>query len=128
MRDVNKLLKLDPTNTTLLAQKHELLQQKISDTDNKLKALREADKQAKAQLESGEIGKDKYDALQREISETEQALKELKKTSGSGKRQPGKGIGGNRQSREQDEKRRSGDHAGICGYDWAWRGIGQYGK
>ncbi len=84
MRDVNKLLKLDPTNTTLLAQKHELLQQKISDTDNKLKALREADKQAKAQLESGEIGKDKYDALQREISETEQALKELKKTSGSG--------------------------------------------
>lgn len=84
LRDVNKLLKLDPSNTTLLAQKQELLQQKIIDTKDKLKALKEADKQAKEQLEKGNLGKDKYDALKREIVETEQQLKSLKKTAGSG--------------------------------------------
>lgn len=84
LRDVNKLLKLDPSNTTLLAQKQELLQQKIIDTKDKLKVLKEADKQAKEQLEKGNLGKDKYDALKREIVETEQQLKSLKKTAGSG--------------------------------------------
>lgn len=84
LRDVNKLLKLDPSNTTLLAQKHNLLQNEIEETNNKLKALKEADKQAKIQLEKGELGQDKYDALQREIIETEQHLKALKKTAGSG--------------------------------------------
>ena len=80
---MNKLLKLDPTNTTLLAQKHELLRQKISGTKEKLNALKEADKQAKIQFENGDLGKDKYDALQREIIETEQELKKLKETAGS---------------------------------------------
>lgn len=80
---MNKLLKLDPTNTTLLAQKHELLRQKISGTKEKLNALKEADKQAKIQFENGDLGKDKYDALQREIIETAQELKKLKETAGS---------------------------------------------
>lgn len=84
LRDVNKLLKLDPTNTQLLAQKHKLLQQEISDTEDKLKTLKNADKQAKAQLEAGDLGQDKYDALQREIIDTEEKLKSLKKTAGSG--------------------------------------------
>mgnify|MGYP000040193586 CR=1 FL=1 len=78
------MLKLDPSNTTLLVQKQELLQQKIIDTKDKLKVLKEADKQAKEQLEKGNLGKDKYDALKREIVETEQQLKSLKKTAGSG--------------------------------------------
>lgn len=83
LKDVNKLLKLDPKNTELLAQKQKLLQQEISQTEDKLKALRDADKQAKAQLESGDLGKDQYDALQREIIETENKLKSLKNTTGS---------------------------------------------
>ena len=77
LRDVNRLLKLDPSNTKLLAQKQELLKNAISDTSEKLKSLKEADKQAKIQLENGELGKDKYDALQREIIETENNLKSL---------------------------------------------------
>lgn len=84
LKDVNKLLKLDPTNTDLLRQKHDLLQKQISETSGKLDALKEADKQAKKQLESGDLGKDKYDALQREIIETEHSLEELKNTVGSG--------------------------------------------
>lgn len=77
LRDVNRLLKLDPSNAKLLAQKQQLLQKEISETSNKLNALKEADKQAKVQLENGELGQDKYDALQREIIETENNLKSL---------------------------------------------------
>lgn len=78
LRDVNRLLKLDPTNTQLLSQKQQLLQKEIGETEKKLNALKEADKQAKVQLENGELGKDKYDALQREIIETEGKLDDLK--------------------------------------------------
>ena len=77
LRDVNRLLKLDPSNAKLLAQKQQLLQKEISETSEKLNALKEADKQAKIQLENGELGQDKYDALQREIIETENNLKAL---------------------------------------------------
>ena len=77
LRDVNRLLKLDPKNTELLAQKQRLLQDAIKNTKDKLDTLKTASEQAKAQLESGTLGQDKYDALQREIAETEQALKRL---------------------------------------------------
>lgn len=77
LRDVNRLLKLDPSNAKLLAQKQQLLQKEISETSEKLNALKEADKQAKVQLENGELRQDKYDALQREIIETENNLKSL---------------------------------------------------
>ena len=42
LRDVNNLLKLDPLNTILLAQKQELLQSAIGDTEKKLEALEQA--------------------------------------------------------------------------------------
>lgn len=77
LRDVNRLLKLDPGNAKLIAQKQQLLQKEIAGTSEKLNALKEADKQAKIQLENGELGQDKYDALQREIIETEHSLKSL---------------------------------------------------
>jgi TP901 family phage tail tape measure protein len=77
LRDVNRLLKLDPKNTTLLSQKQKLLKDSINATKEKLDGLKEAQKQAKEQLERGELGQDKYDALQREIVETEQELKRL---------------------------------------------------
>jgi TP901 family phage tail tape measure protein len=77
LRDVNKLLKLDPSNTTLLAQKQKLLKEAISSTKEKLDGLKEAQKQAKEQLEDGTLGQEKYDALQREMIETEQELRKL---------------------------------------------------
>ena len=79
LRDVNRLLKLDPKNTTLLSQKQKLLKESISATKEKLEGLKEAQVQAKQQLENGELGQDKYDALQREIAETEAELKRLEK-------------------------------------------------
>ena len=79
LKDVNRLLKLDPGNTELLAQKQKLLQDAVKETREKLNQLKEADQQAKKQLEAGELGQDKYNALQREIIETEQKLESLEK-------------------------------------------------
>lgn len=77
LKDVEKLLKLDPTNTTLLAQKQKLLTQAISETKEKLATLKTAAEQANEQLQKGEISQEQYDALQREIAETEAELKRL---------------------------------------------------
>ena len=46
LRDVNKLLKLDPGNTELLAQKHRLLGEAVSETKEKLATLKTAADQA----------------------------------------------------------------------------------
>lgn len=77
LKDVNRLLKLDPSNTELLPQKQRLLKDAIAATKDKLDSLKVAQEQAKQQLENGELGQDKYDALQREIVETEEELRRL---------------------------------------------------
>ena len=77
LRDVNKLLKLDPGNTELIAQKHKLLGQAVDETKEKLAALKEAQRQADEALKNGTISQEQYDGLQREIVETEQKLKAL---------------------------------------------------
>ena len=77
LKDVEKLLKLDPGNTELIAQKHRLLAQAVSETREKLETLKTAQQQADEALRNGTISQDQYDALQREIVETEQRLRSL---------------------------------------------------
>lgn len=77
LKDVEKLLKLDPGNTELLSQKQKLLAQAVSETKEKLETLKSAAEQANTALANGEISQSQYDALQREIVETEQELKRL---------------------------------------------------
>lgn len=77
LKDVNKLLKLDPGNTELIAQKHKLLQQAVEETKKKLQSLKEAQKQADEALKNGTISQEQYDGMQREIAETTQKLKDL---------------------------------------------------
>ena len=79
LKDVNKLLKLDPGNAELMAQKQRLLSQAVSETKEKLDALKLAGQQANEALAKGEISRSQYDALQREIAETEQALRDLER-------------------------------------------------
>ena len=74
LRDVNNLLKLDPSNTILLAQKQELLQSAIGDTEKKLQALEQAQTDVAKAFERGDLGKDQYMAFQREIEETRGTL------------------------------------------------------
>lgn len=75
LRVIDRLLKLDPSNTTLLAQKQKLLADSIANTKIKLKELTTAQEQAKAQLERGEIGADQYRALEREVIRAQNSLK-----------------------------------------------------
>lgn len=82
LRDVEKLLKLDPSNTELLAQKHRLLGEAVSETKEKLATLKTAAEQANTALANGEITQDQYDALQREIIETENNLRDLERQAG----------------------------------------------
>ena len=79
LKDVNKLLKLNPGNAELMAQKQRLLSQAVSETKEKLDALKLAGQQANEALAKGEISQSQYDALQREIIETEQALRDLER-------------------------------------------------
>ena len=71
---MNNLLKLDPSNTILLAQKQELLQAAIGDTEKKLEALEQAQENVTKAFERGDLGKDQYMAFQREVEETRGAL------------------------------------------------------
>ena len=77
LKDVEKLLKLDPGNTELLAQKHRLLGQAVTETKEKLETLKTAAAQADEALKNGTITQEQYDGLQREIAETEAKLKSL---------------------------------------------------
>ena len=75
LKDVEKLLKLDPSNTELLRQKHELLGKQVADTKTKLETL----KKAEEELNKNGVDKhsDQYRALEREIVSTEHSLREL---------------------------------------------------
>lgn len=81
---INKLLKMDPGNTDLLAQKQKVLAEAVETTAEKLKTLKEAEKQVQKQFEKGEVSEEQVRQLQREIIQTEQAMdryqKEAKET------------------------------------------------
>lgn len=77
LRDIDKLLKLDPKNTELLTQKHELLSKAVGDTKDKLEKLKEAQRQM--QLSGVDKSSEEYQRLEREIIDCEQALKKLEK-------------------------------------------------
>ncbi len=77
LKDVERLLKLDPTNVTLLEQKQRLLTEAVGNTSKKLETLKTAAQQANDALKKGEINQRQYDTLQREITETERKLKDL---------------------------------------------------
>ena len=74
LKDINKLLKLDPGNTELLQQKFTNLTTSIDSTKQRLETLKEAAAQMKL---AGNDNGPEWDALQREIAETEQKLKGL---------------------------------------------------
>lgn len=78
LKDVNRLLKLDPKNTELLRQKFTLLSQEVELNEDKLTSLKEAEKQVQKQFEAGDIGQEQYDALKREVIETENKINYLK--------------------------------------------------
>lgn len=79
LKDVEKLLKLDPHNTELMEQKQRLLAERVGETKTKLEALKEAQKEVGEELKRTGEGQEQYDALQREIISCTNELKELEK-------------------------------------------------
>ena len=78
LRGINSLLKLDPSNTELVAQKQTVLSKNIQDTTTKLKMLKKAQEEADDAILNGcEISEENYRSLQREIINTENKLKQL---------------------------------------------------
>ena len=79
LKDVEKLLKLDPYNTELLTQKQKLLNDQIGNSKTKLDAL----KKAQETMDQNGVDKnsDQYMALQREIISTENEIKGLENAS-----------------------------------------------
>lgn len=82
LKEVEKLLKLDPSNTELLAQKQKLLATQIENTKNKVSVLKDAQKQADKEIKNGtEVSESQYRKLQREIANAEIQTKNLEKQS-----------------------------------------------
>lgn len=71
---INKLLKLDPGNADLLAQKQKVLADTIEETSKKLDLLKNAEKQVQKQFERGEVSEEQVRSLQREIIATANKL------------------------------------------------------
>ena len=77
LKQVNSALKFNPTSVELWAQKQEILKQKVSETEKKLDAL----KQAQKQMDDSNLDNTsaEYRELQREIITTEDKLKTFKR-------------------------------------------------
>ncbi len=81
LREVNKLLKMDPKNTEALTQKQTLLTDAISETKEKLDILKNAESQVQAQFARGEVSEEQYRALKREIEKTSLELADLEEAA-----------------------------------------------
>lgn len=81
LKDVERLLKLDPKNTEMVTQKQKLLADQITNTKDRLTDLKEAEKQVQEQVKRGEASEEQYRALQREIIKTEEELKKAEKAA-----------------------------------------------
>lgn len=78
LKDVERLLKLDPKNTELLRQKQELLTKSIAETNEKLDVLQKTEKHVQQLFKEGKASEEQYNALKREIVSTEMSLDKLK--------------------------------------------------
>lgn len=77
LKDVEKLLKLDPGNTELLAQKQKLLTDRVAETSTKLATLKKAEEELRRT--GVDENSEQFMALNREIISTEKYLKDAQK-------------------------------------------------
>ncbi len=105
---MERLLKLDPTNTVLLQQKQELLAKSVEETEKKLETLKTASEQAAASADKYDEWKAKYTPIQQEIEKTKEQLKaletEARKMESAGKVDTSQYAALQSEIRETDEK------------------------
>ena len=78
LNEVQKSLKLDPSNAELVRQKHELLSDAIKTTADKLKVLEENQEKAKRAFEANAEWERQYAPLKAQIDAASESLKTLK--------------------------------------------------
>ena len=125
LKAVEKLLKLDPSNTELVAQKQKLLGDAVNAAKTKLDDLKQAQEEVNKKVASGEIdkGSQEYRNLQRQVIEAEQALKKAE-TAQSDFAEECENAGKDaKQAGEESEKagkkaKSSGDNAKEGGSGW----------
>ena len=76
--EVNRLLKMDPGNADLLAQKQKILAEAVENTAKKLDTLKDAERQVQQQFERGEVSEEQVRALKREVEAAAQKLEGYK--------------------------------------------------
>lgn len=120
LREVDKALKLDPTNVELLAQKQEILGEAIQNSRKKLDTLREAQEDIEKQFKSGDIGAEQYRAFKREVEKAEAELKSYEKQA----EEAGKAVdnSGNKAEEAGKDYKKSGDEAESAGKDFEGAG------
>lgn len=79
LNTVNKELKFDPKNATLLAAKQDILKEKVENTRQKLKQLNDMQAEVEKQAKAGTLGADKYRQYQTEVESTKNILANLEK-------------------------------------------------
>lgn len=82
LAEINRMLKFDPQNTELLAQKQTVLADAIKNTKEKLDTLRTAEQQVQNQFKEGKVSEEQVRNLRREILQTESALKQYEQAAG----------------------------------------------
>ncbi|MBR0484579.1 MAG: phage tail tape measure protein [Oscillospiraceae bacterium] len=87
LKDVERLLKLDPTNIELLAQKQKLLTEAVADTEKRLETLKTASEQAAQTKDNYTAWQNQYEPIQQEIDKTVENLKKLKTQDEKAKQQ-----------------------------------------
>lgn len=110
LREVEKLLKFDPSNTELLAQKQKLLSDAVQTSREKVDTLGTALEQAQEKLASGDIGEDQFRALQREVIKAEQSLDKFESQAE---------YSGDEIEKAGEKAKKSGDDAekGVSGWE-----------
>ena len=79
LREVERLLKFNPHNTEVLAQKQKLLADQVENAREKLSRLKDVQAQVNQQFQEGKISEEQYRAFQRELIKTESQLREYEK-------------------------------------------------
>lgn len=77
LSQINRLLKFNPDNAALLAQKQEVLAEKVQAVRDKLKLLKDMQADVEREAKSGTLGADQYRAYQREVEQTQGVLQHL---------------------------------------------------
>ncbi|MBQ3988308.1 MAG: phage tail tape measure protein, partial [Ruminococcus sp.] len=85
LKQVEKLLKLDPKNVELVAQKQKILAEQVEETKKRLSLLKDEQSKVNEMYRKGEIGEEDYRKYRRDVEQTEITLKNLEtqlKTTG----------------------------------------------